>query len=54
MTCAFITSNGPLKLFNVGNYSYEICRLVNGELKVVKSLFGCDYEEALKIFKECK
>ena len=47
MTIAFIASKGSLKLFSKGNYVYEICRLVRGEFKTVKTMYGTELEDAI-------
>ena len=51
MTIAFIASKGSLKLFSKGNYVYEICRLVRGEFKTVKTMYNCDMDQALSTLK---
>ena len=51
MTIAFIASKGNLKLFSKGNYVYEICRLVRGEFKTVKTMYNCDMDQALGALK---
>ena len=58
MACTFIASktvNGKaLKLFNVGNYQYEVCQVLNGRIKVVRTLYGYDYEKAVLAFNGMK
>ena len=51
MTIAFIASKGSLKLFSKGNYVYEICRLVRGEFKTVKTMYNTDMDQALSTLK---
>ena len=51
MFIAFIASKGNLKLFSKGNYVYEICRLVRGEFKTVKTMYNTDINQALSTLK---
>ena len=51
MTIAFIASKGTLKLFSKGNYVYEICRLVRGEFKTVKTMYNTDLYRAKAVLE---
>ena len=51
MTIAFIASKGSLKLFSKGNYVYEICRLVRGEFKTVKTMYNTDLYRAKAVLE---
>jgi hypothetical protein len=46
---SFICSRGSLKLFSIGNYEYEICR-VGDQCQVLKHLYGYTLEDAMKHF----
>jgi hypothetical protein len=50
MSISFIASKGPLKLFSLGNYQYQICRLTNGQIKIIKNLYGYDFDNAIATF----
>jgi hypothetical protein len=55
MQVAYIASyrapSGRYSLFNVGNYEYEITRLVQGEIQVVRRLVNTDCDQALRILQ---
>lgn len=55
MQVAYIASyrapSGRYTLFNVGNYQYEITRLVQGELQVVRRLMNTSFDQAMHILR---
>jgi len=48
---SFICSRGSLKLFSIGNYEYEICRVGSAGCSVIKRLYGYTLEDAVIHFQ---